>query len=84
MVKRTMNELKSIILRIAATFAASGLGTIGAGTIAGVEIWKAVFMAGIGGVAVVVEGLARAYLDDGKLSASEINAVFDKVDRVES
>jgi hypothetical protein len=79
-----MNEIKSIILRIAATFAASGLGTIGAGTIAGVEIWKAVFMAGIGGVAVVVEGLARAYLDDGKLSASEINAVFDKVDRVES
>ena len=79
-----MNEIKSIILRIAATFAASGLGTIGAGTIAGVEIWKAVFMAGIGGVAVVVEGLARAYLDDGKLSAAEINAVFDKVDRVES
>ena len=76
-----MNEVKSIILRIAATFAASGLGTIGAGTIAGVDIWKAVFMAGIGGVAYVVEGLARAYMDDGKLSTAEINEVFNKVDK---
>lgn len=79
-----MNQFKSILLRIAATFAASGLGTIGAGTIAGVDIWKAVFMAGIGGVAVVVEGLARAYLDDGKLTADEINRVFDVVDGVQS
>lgn len=79
-----MNEIKNIILRIAATFAASGLGTIGAGTIAGVDIWKAVFMAGIGGVAVVVEGLARAFLDDGKITAAEINQVFDKVDGIEN
>jgi hypothetical protein len=38
-------------------------------------------MAGIAGVAVVVEGLSRAFLDDGKLSLDEINAVFSKVDR---
>ena len=38
-------------------------------------------MAGIGGVAVVVEGLSRAFLDDGKLSVSEINAVFSTVDK---
>jgi hypothetical protein len=71
----------NVILRILATFAASGLGVIGAGTIAGVPVLKAVFMAGIGGVAVVIEGLSRAFLDDGKLSASEINDVFNKVDR---
>jgi hypothetical protein len=35
-------------------------------------------MAGIGGVATVLEGLSRAYLDDGNLSADEINAVFSK------
>ena len=72
---------KNVLLRILATFAASGLGVIGAGTIAGVPVLKAVFMAGIAGVAVVIEGLSRAFLDDGKLTTSEINAVFNKVDR---
>jgi hypothetical protein len=76
-----MEQLKNICLRILATFAASGLGVVGAGTIAGVPIWKAVFMAGIAGVATVVEGLSRAFLDDGKLSAKEINEVFNKVDK---
>jgi hypothetical protein len=71
----------NVLLRILATFAASGLGVIGAGTIAGVPILKAVFMAGIAGVAVVVEGLSRAFLEDGKLSSSEINDVFNKVDK---
>ncbi len=71
----------NVLLRILATFAASGLGVIGAGTIAGVPVVKAVFMAGIAGVAVVVEGLSRAFLQDGKLSNEEINEVFTKVDR---
>ena len=73
--------LVNIILRILATFAASGLGVIGAGAIAGVPLIKAIFMAGIGGVAVVIEGLSRAFLDDGKLTTSEINDVFNKVDK---
>ena len=73
--------MKTILLRILATFAASGLGVIGAGAIANVPIWKAMLMAGIGGVALVVEGLSRAYLDDGRLSKEEINAVFSKVDK---
>jgi hypothetical protein len=68
-------------MRIVATFAASGLGVIGAGAIAGVDIWKACFMAGMAGVATVVEGLSRAFLDDGKLSTAEINQVFTKVDK---
>jgi hypothetical protein len=57
------------------------LGVIGAGTIAGVPLWKAIFMAGIAGVAYVVEGLSRAFLDDGKLSIEEINSVFSKIDK---
>jgi hypothetical protein len=76
--------MKTIAFRILATFAASGLGVIGAGAVAGVPLWKAVFMAGIAGVAQVIEGLSRAYLDDGKLSVAEINAVFNKVDRADS
>lgn len=76
-----MKTVTNIILRIIATFAASGLSVIGAGAIAGVPLWKACFMAGMAGVATVVEGLSRAFLDDGKLSASEINQVFNKVDK---
>ena len=79
--QNNMGLLKNIILRIMATFAASGLGVIGAGTIAGVPVWKAVFMAGIAGVATVIEGLSRAFLNDGKLDSDEINSVFAKVDK---
>jgi hypothetical protein len=76
-----MKTLSNIVLRIIATFAASGLSVIGAGAIAGVPLWKACFMAGMAGVATVVEGLSRAFLDDGKLSSTEINQVFNKVDK---
>jgi hypothetical protein len=38
-------------------------------------------MAGIGGVSFVIEGLSRAYMDDGKLTVAEINEVFGKVDK---
>lgn len=73
--------MKQILLRILAVFGASGLSVVGAGAIAGVSLWKAVLMAGVGGVATVVEGLARAYMDDGVLDSDEINDVFNKVDK---
>jgi hypothetical protein len=76
-----MEAFKNVVMRIVAVFAASGLGVIGAGAIADVPLWKAIFMAGIAGVATVVEGLARAFLDDGKLDSEEINQVFNKVDK---
>lgn len=76
-----MEKLKQVLLRILAAFAASGLGVVGAGTIAGVDLWKAVLMAGIGGVATVVERLARLYLDDGNLSASDIDAAFGVINK---
>jgi len=73
-----VKQIQNILFRILATFSASALGVIGAGAIADVPLWKACFMAGIAGVAVVVEGLSRAFLDDGKLSLSEIDAVFNR------
>lgn len=72
-----MGQFKHILTRIIAKFAASGLGVIGAGAVAGIPLWKAILMAGIGGVAFVVEGLANAYMDDGKLTSTEINKVFN-------
>jgi len=71
----------NVLLRIFATFAASGLGVVGAGAIAGVSMTKAILMAGIAGVATVIEGLSRAFLDDGKLTVSEINSVFSRFDK---
>jgi hypothetical protein len=76
-----MQQFKQILLRIIATFAATGLGVVGAGAIAGIPLWKAILMAGIGGVSFVIEGLSRAYMDDGKLTVAEINEVFGKVDK---
>jgi hypothetical protein len=71
----------NVLLRILATFAASGLSVVGAGAIAGVSMAKAVMMAGIAGVATVIEGLSRAFLDDGKLTLTEINTVFSRFDK---
>ena len=76
-----MKILSNVLLRIIAVLAASGLGVIGAGAIAGVTLWKACFMAGMAGEATVVESLAREFLDDGKLDFEEINNAFTKVDK---
>jgi hypothetical protein len=75
-----INKLRQVSLRIIAVFAASGLSVIGAGALAGVELWQAILMAGVGGVATVVEGLSRAYINDGDLSDEEIDEVFNSVD----
>jgi hypothetical protein len=38
-------------------------------------------LAGLLGVATVIERLARAFLDDGRLSLAEINDAFKTVDK---
>ena len=75
-----MKSIGNIILRIVATFAASGLSVIGAGAIAGVDTITAVTVAGLTAVATVVEKLARGFMNDGKLDLFEINAAFAAVD----
>ncbi len=57
---------------------ASITGTIGVGSILGIETWKSAGVAALMGVAVVAENLARKYLDDGNLSYEEINESFSK------
>ena len=68
-------------MRIVAVFAASGLSVIGAGAVVGISTVQAVILAGTLGVATVVERLARSFLDDGKLSITEINSAFTAVDK---
>ena len=77
----TWQKIKQVFWRMIATFAANGLATVGAGTLVGIEILDAVILAGTLGVVKVSEDLARAFLDDGKLTIDEINEVFGKLDR---
>lgn len=79
-----MGKSTNILLRIVATFAASGLSAIGAGSVLDIPAWKSALMAGLLGIAFVVEGLSRSFLDDGKLSIKEVNDVFNKVDGKDS
>lgn len=76
-----VTNIGNILARIIAVFAASGLSVIGAGAVVGISTAKAVVLAGTLGVATVVERLARGFLDDGKLSATEINEAFAAVDK---
>lgn len=66
----------NVFLRIVATFVASALGVIGAGSIMGVEIVTAAAMGGILAVFKVIELLSLAFLEDGKLTRAEIDAAF--------
>jgi hypothetical protein len=68
----------NVILRVVATFVASALGVIGAGSLGGVAPATAAFVGGILAVAKVIERLSLAFLEDGKLSQNEINAAFQQ------
>jgi ABC-type phosphate transport system substrate-binding protein len=76
----SVKNIKNILMRIVAVFAANGLAVIGAGAIAGISTAKAITVAGLTAVAAVIEKLARAFMDDGKLTADEINAAFSTID----
>lgn len=81
---RFVEKAKMLVGRVVATFAASGLSVVGAGSLFGIEVWKSIALAGGLGVATVMEALSRAYLADGKLTTTEINEAFSLVDRKKS
>jgi hypothetical protein len=73
-----MKLFGNVLLRVLATFVASALGVIGAGSLGGVAPATAAFVGGILAVAKVIEKLSLAFLEDGKLSNAEINAAFQQ------
>ena len=73
-----MKLFGNVLLRILATFVASALGVIGAGSLGGVAPATAAFVGGILAVAKVIERLSLAFLEDGKLSRAEIDAAFQQ------
>jgi hypothetical protein len=70
-----------VLLRIGAVFVASGLSVIGAGAIVGIGVFKSVLIAGLTGVAAVVERLAREFVNDGVLDEPEIERAFHQDDK---
>ena len=68
---------KSIGKRILAVFIAQALSVLGAGSLVGIDVFESSLLAGIMGIAHVVERLARKYIDDGQLTWEEVNQVFN-------
>ena len=71
-----MYRLWQIIKRMLATFALNAFAVIGGGALLGLDVVETVLLAGILGVANVLEDLARGYVNDGHLSDEEIEAAF--------
>ena len=71
-----------IFWRVVATFIASALGVIGAGSIIGIDVWLSAALGGLLAVAKVVEKLALAFLEDGKIDRNEVNMIFSQVVRL--
>lgn len=76
-----MQKIKIIIARMLAVFIANGLAVIGAGSLIGVDTVSSVLLAGSLGVIKVSESLARAYIDDGKITLEEINDSFGTMEK---
>mgnify|MGYP003134484503 FL=1 len=69
----------NIVKRILAVFIAQSLSILGAGSLVGIDVYQSALLAGIMGVAHVLEMLARKYIDDGKITLEEVNEVFNSV-----
>jgi len=74
-----MSQIKEIVFRMIAVCIATALGTIGAGSLMGVDVWKSAGLAALLGCAVVLESLSRAYLGDGQITEKDIDNAFQKV-----
>lgn len=69
--------IRQLAVRIAAVFAYSAMALVGGSAIVGgIPVWKAAVLAGISASAQVLEKLARAYADDGRITREEIDAAF--------
>jgi energy-converting hydrogenase Eha subunit H len=63
-----------------AVFIAQALSVIGAGSLVGIDVFSSALLAGLLGVANVLEILARKYLNDGQLTYEEVNQAFGILD----
>ena len=74
---KTVSTLGSVLGRIAATFVYQAMAVIGgASIIGGIPVYKAALLSGLTATATVIQKLAAAYADDGKITMEELDAAF--------
>lgn len=54
-------------------------GTFVGGSAIGLQFWQSVVMAAISGVMEIAEEMSRNYLNDGKITADELDSSFAKL-----
>lgn len=74
--------MRNVALRVFAVFGYSAMGIIGgASVLGGIPVWKAAILAGIASTAQVVEKLARAFADDGRIDKAELDQIFGNAEK---
>lgn len=64
-------------MRVFAVFAMQAMAIVGgASIVGGIPVWKAALLSGISATAQVLQKLAAAFADDGKITAEELDAAF--------
>lgn len=74
---KTVATVGSVFGRIAATFVYQAMAVIGgASIIGGIPVYKAALLSGVTATATVIQKLAAAYADDGKITMEELDSAF--------
>ena len=74
---KTVSTIGSVVARIGATFVYQAMAVIGgASIIGGIPVYKAALLSGLTATATVIQKLAAAYADDGKITMEELDSAF--------
>lgn len=74
---KTVATVGTVAMRIMATFVYQAMAVIGgASIIGGIPVYKAALLSGVTATATVIQKLAGAYADDGKITMEELNSAF--------
>lgn len=69
---------KDFFIRLIAVFVAYSFNAIAAGALLGIEVVKSILIAGIMGVATTLQNVARAFIDDAKMTERELEEAFSR------
>ncbi len=74
---KTVSTIGSVVARIGATFVYQAMAVIGgASIVGGIPVYKAALLSGLTATATVIQKLAAAYADDGKITMEELDSAF--------
>ena len=73
-----LSVTKDVVFRSFALFLVTALPAIGAGSFVGIAPLHSAFISGALAVSKILTDLAKAFLDDGKLTQEEVDAIFKK------